>query len=228
MEEPEPDRARRPSRRLLVALGVLASIVVSTVVVVIVGWPKNERRVDRLADERILAVAPPGQSVGDAVSADEVLGRRAWLLGEDTENSVLRSYRLPDDVDARSIIIDYGRALYEDGWKGMLIVCNRDNLQVRAWKRATVRLIDSFTMSVTVSVDNGVFIEDPDTPWGPTFRSGGWGLNVSLTAPPVGGAEPVAALSARPRVRRDEGCAYDSIVGDEANLVIAGFPEASA
>lgn len=209
----------RPRHRWLWVVGIVVGAAVALALIAAVVWPSNERRFEHLREERILRVAPRVQSFEDAVSSHEEIGSIGWLIGTDRDSYVSRSYRLPDDADQRSIILDYGRALHDDDWEDIVIICNSDGLSVRALKHARLRLADAFTMSVTVGVMDGVFLQGPDAPW-PTFHPGGLGVNVFLAAPPVRGGPTHDIQHEPPSVSRDSRCRLDSIVGDEGDLLV--------
>ncbi len=156
--------------------------------------------------------------VADAVTTDERVGSHAWLLGDDRPNSALRSYRLPDDADQRSIALDYGRELHDDGWQDIVIQCDGNLLWVSALKRTRVRLIDSFTMKVSVLVSDGVFLKDHGDAEA-TLRCGGRGVSVSVTAPPVNGDPRNDIEGVPPSVVSDSRCGLDSITGEEGDLL---------
>ena len=125
-------------------------------------------------------------------------------------------------MDKRTVILDYGRALLDEGWKDIVISCDGNSLTVRGYKEARVRLVDSFTMWASASVDDGVFIQDPGDPE-PTFRPGGLGVGVFVSAPPVraGLNSPAYEIENKPpEVVTDERCNVDSITGDEAHVLL--------
>lgn len=215
MDSADVKRRRRRWWWLLVVgivLGVVAVLVAAAVL------PSNERRFERLRDERIVTVAPEDQSYENAVSSDEEIGSNRWLPSTDRASFVSRSYRLPDDADQRSVILQYGRSLHDDDWEDIVIVCDRDGLSVSALKRVRLRLVDTFTMRASIHVEKGVFLQDPGDPW-PTFRPGGLGVSVLLEAPPAVGGRTYDVQGDSPSVVRDSRCPVDSIVGDEGNLL---------
>jgi hypothetical protein len=215
-----PERRRLRLRRIV---SFVSAAAVVAVVATVVFWPTNGRRLERVTQESILLVAPEGQSVKDAVSTYERRGENSFLLPwTEDDGYASRHYRLPDDADKSAVILDYARALLDDDWKDIVIYCDEYSLKVTGAKQAQVRVFDSFTMVAHVGVHDGVFLQDSEKR-APTFRRGGLGVGVLVSAPPVRGGPDTPTYDIKdkpPTVITDQGCPVDSITGEEAELLL--------